>query len=79
MLNMTHTYQTGPLLKRLYTQYIVRHKSKLTLAVICMILVAAATAARSPTNTRSPIPLLSERSNPSGLRIRRDTEIDVEL
>lgn len=47
MLNQAHTYRTGPLLARVRKQYIARHKGKLTLAIVCMLLVAGATAAQA--------------------------------
>jgi subfamily B ATP-binding cassette protein MsbA len=38
------SYRTGPLLKRLARQYIANHAGKLALALVCMVLVAGATA-----------------------------------
>ena len=44
MFKSVESYRTGPLLKRLFGQYISSHGGKLAFAVICMLLVAGATA-----------------------------------
>lgn len=44
MFKSVESYRTGPLLKRLAKQYIAHHGGKLALAIVCMLLVAGATA-----------------------------------
>jgi subfamily B ATP-binding cassette protein MsbA len=47
MLTINTVYQTTPLVKRLWREYIAAHKRKLALAIFCMLMVAAATAANA--------------------------------
>jgi subfamily B ATP-binding cassette protein MsbA len=47
MLNAAHTYQTGPLMKRLIRSYVGRHVRTLCFAIFCMILVAGSTAGQA--------------------------------
>jgi len=46
-MNISNTYKTVPLIKRLRQQYIAGHKNALILAIVCMVVVAGATAANA--------------------------------
>ena len=47
MLLSSNTYQTKPLIKRLWRHYISKHRNYIVFAIICMLLVAATSAANA--------------------------------